>query len=61
MTVLFRQIAYSRESNLRYYPFWRVDLEIDGQRKWGEVQAQTAMCAEQAVCRELGVPFSPNH
>jgi len=57
---MIRQIAYSRESNLHYYPFWRIDLEINGQRRWAEVQAQTAICAEQVVCRALGIPFSPN-
>ena len=60
MSVFIRQVAYASETNLHYYPIWRVDLEIDGKRQWLDVQAQTAMCAQQVVCRELGVPFSPN-
>ena len=60
MTVFFRQVSYARETNDRYYPIWRVDLEIDGKRQYLDVQAQTAMCAQQVVCREIGVPFSPN-
>jgi hypothetical protein len=57
MAVAFNEIAYAHESNLRYYPFWRVDLEIDGKREWRKVQAQTAICAQQIICSELGVPF----
>lgn len=52
-----RQVAYARESGQRYYPIWRVDFAIDGKPHWCEVQAQTAICAHQAVCRELGVPY----
>jgi hypothetical protein len=57
MAVALREIAYARESGHHYYPFWRVTYESDGTRRWCEVQAQTAMCAEQVFCGQLGVPW----
>jgi hypothetical protein len=36
---------------VHYYPFWRVDFEINGKPYWREVRAQTAICAQQATCR----------
>jgi hypothetical protein len=56
MNPFIRQVAYARESNLQYYPIWRVDLEINGRPHWCEVQAQTAICAEQMVRRDLSAP-----
>jgi hypothetical protein len=52
-----RQVSYARETGQPYYPMWRVDFEIDGKPDWREVQAQTAICAHQAICREFGIPY----
>jgi hypothetical protein len=57
MTVEFRKVHYTRESGNLYYPFWRVEYEIDGERQWQDVQAQNAVAAHQIVCQELSVPY----
>jgi hypothetical protein len=57
MTVAFKRIAYACGSGVHYYPFWRVDFEINGKPFWRDVQAQTAICAQHAICHALGVPF----
>jgi hypothetical protein len=58
-SVEFRHIAYSRETANPYYPYWRVDVEIDRIRHTWEVSAQGVYGAQQAVCRYLQVPFHP--
>ena len=57
MALALRQISYARESGQHYYPFWRIDFELDGKRRWHEVQAQNAICAEQEFCAQLRVPW----
>jgi hypothetical protein len=57
MTVEFRKVSYSGESDNLSYPFWRVDYELDGERRRRDVQARSAVDAHRIVCHELGVPY----
>jgi hypothetical protein len=59
MTLAFRRISFARESGEHYYPFWRVEFEMDGKPQWRDVQAQEVYGAQQVICHELGVPFRP--
>jgi hypothetical protein len=58
MDLVIRQISYAHETEQHYYPMWHVDCEIDGKRQLRKVQAQEVYGAKQALCRELGLPFS---
>lgn len=58
MTVCFKQIAYAYTPVLGEFPVFRVDFEINSKLQWREVQAQTAICAQQIICEELRIPFS---
>jgi hypothetical protein len=57
MTIEFRKVSYSSESDDLSYPFWRVDYELDGERRRRDVQARSAADAHRIVCHELGVLY----
>jgi hypothetical protein len=57
MNVIVNQVSFARETNQRYYPIWRIDFQVNGERRVREMQEQTAICAEHALYRELGVPY----
>lgn len=59
MTFEIRCVSFAHELGDRYYPYWRVDFEIDGERRYRDVQAQEVYGAQHVICRELGVPFRP--
>jgi hypothetical protein len=61
MDLFVRQVSYAHETGQHYYPMWRVDFEIDCKRRWQNFQAQTAICAEQVLYRELGLPYRPRN
>jgi len=58
MSLFVRQISYARQSGDQYRPFWRIDFELNGERQYRDIPAQNVIDAKQALCRDLGIPFS---
>jgi hypothetical protein len=57
MNLAIRQISYARQSGDDYRPFWRIDFELNGERRFRDVQAQSVIDAKRLLCRDLGIAF----